>query len=215
GLSQVVPLNKIERLVPAGEGENPHIEGVKWIGHHVGKANIEQLGQVLFYSAHRNLSEVLYIQTASETYGLSPPDHVAFAEALQTNHERGSLFEARQAVHRWGIASQSFWLDPLALALSAILIGTFVAVLAYTLQLYPGLGQSVALRFPSLVGVVRVSDKSALLDIPRSAAGFMAVNLLLAVLLHSWERMVAYVVLLAGIGVQVMLLVAVIVAVAK
>ena len=36
----------------------------------------------------------------------------------------------------------------------------------------------------------------------------------LALFLHSWERMVAYVLLLAGISIQVMLLVAAIVAVA-
>ena len=62
--------------------------------------------------------------------------------------------------------------------------------------------------------IVRVSDKGALLDIPRSAAGFLALNLVLAVLLHSWERMVAYVLLLAGIAIQVTLLVAAAVAVA-
>jgi hypothetical protein len=87
-------------------------------------------------------------------------------------------------------------------------------VLAYVLHEYPGLSQSVALRFPSLGGITRVSDKSALLDIPRSGLGFMAVNLILAVVLHSWERMVGYVLLLAGIAVQLMLLIAAVVAVA-
>ena len=76
-----------------------------------------------------------------------------------------------------------------------------LAVLAYVLHEYPGLSQSVALRFPALGGITRVSDKSALLDIPRSGLGFMAVNLILAVILHSWERMVGYVLLLAGIAV--------------
>ena len=70
------------------------------------------------------------------------------------------------------------------------------------------------LRFPSLGGVVRVSDKSELLDIPRSAFGFLAVDFALAVLLHTWERMVGYVLLLAGISIQVMLLIAAVVAVA-
>jgi hypothetical protein len=61
---------------------------------------------------------------------------------------------------------------------------------------------------------VRVSDKSELLDIPRSAFGFLAVDLVLAVFLHTWERMVGYVLLLAGIAIQAMLLIAAIVAVA-
>jgi len=53
-----------------------------------------------------------------------------------------------------------------------------------------------------------------LLDIPRSALGFLAVDLTLAVVLHSWERMVGYVLLLAGIAVQITLLIAAVVAVA-
>jgi hypothetical protein len=142
------------------------------------------------------------------------PDHIVFAETVQAAQARGPLFEQRQAVHRWGLAAQSFWLDANARLLAAALIASFVAVLAYVLHEYPGLPQSVPLRFPALGGIVRVSDKSELLDIPRSGLGFMAANLTLAVILHSWERMVGYVLLLAGIAVQMMLLVAAIVAVA-
>ncbi|HXH20886.1 MAG TPA: PH domain-containing protein [Dehalococcoidia bacterium] len=215
GIQQVVPLHRIERLVPAEAGENPSIEGVNWPGHHVGRGFVPIMGgDVLFYSGHRDIGEVLYLQTDEETYAISVPDHIVFAETIQAAQARGPLFEQRQAVHRWGIPAQSFWIDANARLLAAALIASFVAVLAYVLHEYPGLPQSVPLRFPALGGIVRVSDKSELLDIPRSGLGFMAANLTLAVLLHSWERMVGYVLLLAGIAVQVMLLVAAVVAVA-
>jgi hypothetical protein len=215
GVQQVVPLHRIERLVPAEEGENPAVEGINWPGHHVGRAFVPIMGgDVLFYSAHSDVKEVLYVQTDEETYAISVPDHIVFAETVQAAQARGPLFEQRQAVHRWGLAAQSFWLDANARLLAAALIASFVAVLAYVLHEYPGLPQSVPLRFPALGGIVRVSDKSELLDIPRSGLGFMAANLTLAVILHSWERMVGYVLLLAGIAVQMMLLVAAIVAVA-
>jgi hypothetical protein len=214
GVNQVVPLANIERLVPAAEGENPHIEGVNWVGHHVGLCVDDELGRVLFYSTHRSMDEVLFVLTPTETYAISVPDPVAFAQTVQANQARGPLFDQRQAVHRWGIAAQSFWLDANARLLAAVLIASFVAVLGYVLHAYPDLSQSVPLRFPSLGGIVRVTDKSALLDIPRSAFGFLAVNLVLAVLLHNWERMVGYVLLLAGIVIQVTLLVAAVVAVA-
>ena len=212
-VQQIVPIGNIEKLIP-GEGDDPQIEGVNWKGHHVGRAEVASLGEVLFYSAHRTPSEVLYVLTPTQVYGISVPDPVFFAQTVQSNQSRGPLFEQRQAVHRWGIAAQSFWLDPFARTLTIALIGTFIAVLAYTLHIYPGLSQSVPLRFPSLGGVVRVSDKSELLDIPRTAFGFFAVDFMLAVLLHNWERMVGYVLLLAGIAIQVMLLIAAIVAVA-
>jgi hypothetical protein len=212
-LQQIVPLKNIERLVPAGP-EPLQISGVNWSGHHIGRADVTDVGEVIFYSAHKTPNEVLYVVTPTETYGISVPDHVFFAQTVQSNQSRGALFEQRQVVRRWGVAAQSFWLDPIAQALTILLVGTFVAVLGYVADMYPDLTQSVALRFPSLGGVVRVADKSALLDIPRSAFGFMAVDLVLAVLLHSWERMVGYVLLLAGIAIQLMLLVAAIVAVA-
>jgi hypothetical protein len=214
GIHQIIPLANIERLVPGEDTDNPQIEGVNWAGHHVGRAEVEQIGDVLFYSAHRTPGEVLYVQTPTEIYGISVPDPVFFAQTVQSNQSRGPLFEQRQAVHRWGPAAQSFWLDRWAIALALLMVVAFGAVLGYVLDMYPGLSDQVPLRFPSLGGVVRVTDKGELLDIPRSAFGFLAVDLALAILLHSWERMVGYVLLLAGIGVQVMLLVAAIVAVA-
>ena len=214
GVRQVVPLANIERLIPGSPGESPHIEGVNWPGHHVGIGAAEELGDIFYYSGHRGPEEVLYVQTPDCTYGISVPDPVAFAQAVQAHQQRGALFEQRQVVHRWGIAAQTFWLDPQARLLAFVLVVAFFVVLGYVLNIYPGLSQSVPLRFPSLGGIVRVSDKSALLDIPRSAAGFLALDLVLAIFLHTWERMVAYVLLLAGIAIQVMLLVAAIVAVA-
>jgi hypothetical protein len=200
--------------VPGGEAEAPQIDGINWPGHHVGLAEIEPLGDVLFYSGHRTMGEVLYVETAEQTYAISVADPLAFAEAVQANKERGPLFDQRQAAYRSGIAAQSFWLDANARLLAATLIASFIAVLVYVLTRYPDLPQSVPLRFPALGGIVRVSDKSDLLDIPRSGLGFLAVNLTLAIVLHNWERMVSYVLLLAGVSIQVMLLVAAIVAVA-
>ena len=199
GIHQIIPLANIERLVPGEDTDSPQIEGVNWAGHHIGRAEVEQIGDVLFYSAHRTPGEVLYVQTPTEIYGISVPDPVFFAQTVQSNQSRGPLFEQRQAVHRWGPAAQSFWLDRAAIALAVVMVGAFAAVLGYVLDMYPGLSEQVPLRFPSLGGVVRVTEKAELLDIPRSAFGFLAVDLMLAILLHSWERMVGYVLLLAGI----------------
>ena len=214
GIRQIIPILNIERLIPAAEHESPNIEGVNWTGHHVGRADVVDLGEVLFYSAHRSMADVLYVQTPTQVYAVSIMDSVFFAQTVQSNQSRGPLLDQRQVVERWGIAGQTFWLDQQALVLAAALVASFFAVLGYVLEIYPDLAQSVQLRFPSFGGIVRVSDKEALLDIPRSAAGFVVLNLALAVALHGWERMVSYVLLLAGITIQVVLLVGAIVAVA-
>jgi len=214
GLQQIIPIRNIERLVPAAEGETVNVEGVNWVGHHVGRAEVEDFGDVLFYSAHRTMAEVLYVYTPSQTYAISVEDPVSFAQAVQTNQARGPLFDERQALHRGGISAQTFWQDRQALVMAGLLLVAFFAVLGYVLDTYPGLSQTVALRFPSFGGIVRLSDKSSLLDIPYSGAGFVAVNLFFAIVLHTWERMVSYVLLVSGVVIQVVLLVAAIVAVA-
>ncbi len=214
-MRQIVPLSNIERLIPgAADNETPNIEGVNWPGHHVGRGDVPTLGPVMFYSTHKAMDDVLYVQTPTETYAISVPDQIAFAKAVQENQMRGPLFEQRQEVQRTGVAVQSFWLDSTARLLTVLLIGAFIVAAGYVLKTYPGLDQSVALRFPAFGGVARVTDKSELLDIPRSAAAFVCLNLVLAVALHPWERMVSYVLLLAGIALEVTLLVAAIVAVA-
>ena len=212
---QVIPLANIQRLIPGSDDlDPPGIEGVNWPGHHIGSANIESLGPVLFYSAHRTMSGVLFVKTPADTYAISVPNAAEFAQLVQENQERGALFDQRQAVHRDGVAAQSFWLDGQARLLALVLVGAFFVVLGYVLDTYAGLDQSVELRFPALGGIGRIADKSDLLDIPRSAAAFVGLNLVLAVVLHRWERMVSYVLLLSGVAVQIVLLLAAIVAVA-
>src|SRR5437764_700848 len=106
----------------------------------------------------------------------------------------------------FGCLTLRYVIDRNARLLALALVASFFSALAYVLQQYPGLPATVAFRFPSVGGIVRVGPKSDLLDIPRSGLGFLAVDLALAVILHSWERMVGYVLLLAGIGVQITLL---------
>ena len=47
---QVIPLGAIERLVPGTAIGVPRVRGVTWWGCHVGRATIERIGAVLFYS---------------------------------------------------------------------------------------------------------------------------------------------------------------------
>lgn len=213
-LRQLVPLDSVERLIPAGEAEMAQVEGVSWPGYQVGRAQVEPLGDVLFYSTHRTMSDVLYVRTPAEVYAISVDDQVGFAQAVQQHQATGPDAAVGQEVRREGIAAQTFWLDPLARTLTLVLAGAFAVVVAYVLQAYPDLDESVRLRFPALGGVARMSAKSALLDIPLSAFGLVVLNLTLAAVFHSRERMVSYVLLIAAAAIQVVLLVAAAVAVA-
>ena len=215
-IRQTVPLAQIERLVPGRELPNPHIAGVSWMGHHVGRGEIEGgIGDTLFYSTHRSPADLLYVVTASQSYAISVDDEVAFAEALQGQQRLGSLIAVAQAPDRSYLAAQPFWEDRVAQTLVLVAFGVFFAMFAYVYEQYPGLQANIALSFPQLEGVTRIGEKSELLKLPATGIALLLMNLAIGFAAHSWERMVGYVLLVATIGAQGILLAAAIIALEK
>jgi len=212
-IRQMVPMSQIERLVPGRELPNPQVSGVSWLGHHIGESTVEGgIGKTLFYSTHRSPEDLLYVVTADQSYAVSVEDEVAFAEAVQAQQRLGSLVAVPQAPDRLYLAAQPFWQDRIAQLLAVAAFGMFYAMFAYIYREYPDLPQSIALSFPQLEGVTRVGSKSELLKLPLTGAALLMINVALGFVAHSWERMVGYVLLLAAIGVEAMLLVAAIIA---
>jgi hypothetical protein len=117
-----------------------------------------------------------------------------------------------QTPDRLYLAAQPFWEDRIAQTLALAAAAVFFAMFAYVYQQYPGLSQSIELSFPQLDGVTRVGSKSELLKLPMTGIGLLLVNLALGFIAHSWERMVGYVLLLAAIGAEGILLAAAIIA---
>ena len=212
-IRQMVPMAQIERLVPGRELPNPHIAGISWVGHHVGRSSVEGgVGDTLFYSTHRSPEELLYIVTPEQSYAISVEDEVAFAQAVQAQQRLGSLVAVPQVPDRLYLASQPFWEDRTAQSLALAAFATFFAMFAYIYREYPGLPQSIALTFPQLNGVTRVGSKSELLKLPSTGIALLMLNLGLGFVAHSWERMVGYVLLLAAVGAEAILLAAAIIA---
>jgi hypothetical protein len=212
-IRQVVPISQIERLVPGRELPNPHIAGVSWMGHHVGEASVEGgIGDTLFYSTHRSPDDLLYIVTPAQSYAVSVEDEVAFAEAVQAQQRLGPLIASAQAPERLYLAAQPFWEDRSAQMLSLAALSTFFAMFSYVFHHYPGLPDSIAISFPELDGVTRVGSKDELLRIPATGMALLLMNLAIGFVAHSWERMVGYVLLVATIGAQAVLLTAAIIA---
>jgi len=212
-IRQMVPMAQIERLVPGRELPNPHVAGVSWLGHHIGHADVDGgIGNTLFYSTHRSPADLLYVVTPGQSYAISLDDEVAFAEAVQASQRVGSLVSVPQAPERLYLAAQPFWEDRTAQVLALAAFATFFAMFAFVYQQYPGLPQSIALSFPQLNGVTRVASKSELLKLPMTGIGLLLVNLVLGFVAHSWERMVGYVLLIAAIGAEAILLAAAIIA---
>ncbi len=103
-IRQLIPMDRIERLVPGRELAPPRITGVSWIGHHVGHGEVEGLGDVIFYATHRTHEELLYLVTPEQTYGISLGNEVQFAEDLQGFQKLGALVSLPQVTERTSLA---------------------------------------------------------------------------------------------------------------
>ena len=137
---------------------------------------------------------------------------MAFAEAVQAQQRLGSLVAVPQAPDRLYLAAQPFWEDRAAQVLALAAFATFFAMFALRLPAVPRPADSIALTFPQLNGVTRVASKDELLKLPMTGVGLLLMNLGLGFVAHSWERMVGYVLLIAAIGAEGILLAAAIIA---
>ena len=112
-LRQIIPLTNIERLVAHVDEDAPSVEGINWMGHHVGKADVPNLGNVLFYSAHRTptRSSTCRRRRARRTASPCFPTARVSAEALQA--QQGAAARRSTPRQLGGIAgalqAQSFW----------------------------------------------------------------------------------------------------------
>ncbi|MEE8421677.1 MAG: PH domain-containing protein, partial [Dehalococcoidia bacterium] len=201
---QVIPLGAIERLVPATSIGVPRVAGVTWWGHHVGRAHIDRIGDVLFYSTHQSPGQVLYVMTNERNYAISVEDPASFAQEIQVRQELGPTAEVTHHVERSGAAAQPFWDDRLGIALVLLAILAGAAVWAQVALLYADLPPTLELHFPptEATPIVTVVSRDAILELPRVASIMLAINLVLGIALHAWERVAGYVLFLAAIVVQ-------------
>ena len=201
---QVVPLGAIERLVPGTSIGVPSVRGVSWLGHHVGSAWIERIGDVLFYSTHQAPEQVLYVMTADRNYAISVADPAGFARHVQIRQDLGPTARVTHHAKRLGTAAQAFWYDPLGrLLVGGALLAAFLMWSIVALR-YPGLPAAFELHFPAYEDspLVDVRTKDAIFTLPKIATGLLVVNLLLGFALHAWERVAGYAFFIAAAAVQ-------------
>jgi hypothetical protein len=209
-LSQVIPLRSIERLVPGSSAGVERVGGISWLGYHVGRAHIERIGDVLFYSTHQSPDQVLYVMTDERSYAISVEDPAAFAREIQVRQDLGPTARTSHHVERTFPGLQGFWSDRtgVSIAVGALLLAAAMWLLVG--WRYGGLPETFELYFPpsAATPLVELVGRSAVLELPRVASFLLVVNLGLGVLLYAWERVAAYAMFLAGGALQVGFIVA-------
>ncbi len=208
---QVIPLGAIERLVPGRSLDaSPRVRGVSWPGCHVGRADLDRIGEVLVYSTHQSPEQVLYVMTSERTYAISVDDPARFAEEVQQRQELGPTAEVSHHVERWGVAALALWHDRHAQALFALALAAGIAMWAQVAIRYPDLPATLELAFPppTRSPLMTVVERDAILELPRVATALLAVNLALGALAHGWSRAAGYVLFVAAAAAQLAFLVA-------
>ena len=201
---QVVPLGDIERLVPGTSVGLPSVKGVSWLGYHIGRATIERIGDVLFYTTHQNAEQVLYVMTSERNYAISVEDPAGFARQVQIRQDLGPTARVTHHAQRFGSAAQAFWYDPIGRILVATaLFATFLMWALVSLR-YPDLPAALELHFPAAedTGLVDVRTKDSILQLPQIATLILGINLVVGFFLHTWERVAGYVLFLAAAAIQ-------------
>jgi hypothetical protein len=207
GVRQLVPLRAIDRLIPGRNVPEPEITGIDAPGLHFGRGSVERVGDTLFYSTHTNRDQVLYIVTATQSYGLTVEDPAAFAQAIQDRQGK-EVVSTRQAPLRTSLAGQGFWFDPAAYVLVGLALTAGLSLAAYVFWSYPGLPLSMEIPFPPMDEVVRIGSRRDVLQVPLTALAILGINVAGGFIVYQAERMAAYLLWAAAVGLQVLFWVA-------
>jgi hypothetical protein len=200
--------------VARGRGENtPKVAGIGWMGYHVGHGSVDHHANVLFYSTHRVPEDIVYVETPTVTYAVSPLDPGRFVSAIERAQEAGRGGNDITQVEREVLAAHPIWSDRIAQYLLLAAVAANVALWGFVLAEYPHLHNEITIEFPPVGDITTLQSRGEIFQIPATASAFLVANLLAALLFQPRERAATYLVLSGTIFFQVVFWVGAVVAV--
>lgn len=209
-----VAIDRITALTHGRGEQKLTTGGLGWWGYHIGCGHVEGFGDVLFFSTHRAPEELVYVQTAAATYGLSPADPVRFIAEAQRFLQAGKP-ERRAAVHRDPVAAHPIWADHTGQILGAAGVILNVALWGFVCAIYPSLSNEITMEFPPIGDIATLHSRAGILKIPATASAILALNLFAGLVFEWKERAAAYLLLSGAIVFQAVFWVAAFVALAN
>lgn len=200
---RTMPLGDIERMAPTIDFEVDRFRGLHWPGYWRGRLHVKGVGTVRVY-ATRPLEEQLIAVTEEGGYAISPQDAQEFLRDYEVRRDLRPLHPVAERVEHTPVAQWSVWRDPFFWAVCAAALLICLILSGYLMWRYPRLPQRLILHLPAQGSIGRVAPKEHLLVIPGLATLTVAINALLGILLHHRERLGAYLLILAALGIQVL-----------
>jgi hypothetical protein len=200
-MKHFVSIDAIEKLT-LGRAENEtQAGGLGWWGYHAGRGQVEGIGEVLFFSTHRNAEELVFVHTPAAVYAISPIDPVRFIADAQRFQQTGRPVR-KSGVQRDIVSGHPIWADRTAqaLLLSAVLLN--IVLWGFIFAVYPDLDSRITIEFPPLGEITNLGERSEIMKIPATASAVLGVNIAAALGFQWSERAATYLLLSGGLFFQ-------------
>ncbi|MBI4498800.1 MAG: hypothetical protein HY689_12980 [Chloroflexi bacterium] len=201
--SYLVPLSAVVATLPGTQGgKRRAFRGVSWPGHHVGRALVDDLGEVVFLSTHLWSGELRYIVTSSLAYAISVPNPQRFLRELHRCQTLGPSEAVAPSAQRPAWLDLPLWHDRIVHGLLALGLVANAALFAYLCYAFPSLPELLPLRFTAEGVVEQIGLRSYVLMLPAVSLAVLVVNAVLGAILYARERIGTYLCLGAAVLVQ-------------
>lgn len=203
GLTRVtIPVTAIDRIILGRRYGDPRIHGVTWPGYRVGRAEVPRLGEVLFFSAHRSPSEIVYVITPEATFGLSVGDAQGFARAVQASQENASTSFEPVTARYTVLPAVDILRDRYAMALFGAAAFAFLVAAGYIFGRFPALPAHLPLDYLPAGSSGRLGARGDLLQLPLTALIWLLIGFGAAAWAHARLRSACYALLLGTVFVE-------------
>ncbi len=198
-LAPAIP--KEEAVLPKAKGSSgvrSPFRGIWWPGYRVGESD----DSTLIFATGQAPTLVV---TPSQTYAISPPDPLSFAEELNLRARLGPTEEIRQEATRWWPWELPAWHDRTVVALVLLGLALNLGLFASLALAMPALPDLVPVHFTPVGIVDRAASKGELFLFPAGGLALLLANAVVGLALHRVEPLAAYFSLAAGVGIQALL----------
>jgi hypothetical protein len=181
-----------------------------WPGFYLNKTKLPALGTVQFFSTHQ-LEGTLLIRTERQTYAISPRDRQQFITEFNLRKRLGAIEPVQEGIIKGPLLSHPLWHDNLGRGLIALGIILNMFIYFSLLLRYNDFPDILRIHFNKVGQVDRLGDRGELFLLPLIGLVTIIANNILGAFLQLKEAIPAYLLYAAGVLVQVLVGIALVV----
>ena len=200
--THIIPIRAIQAIIPGEVGSMP---SKRWLLLPLPNWWVGTWRNVAFYAPSPR--QTLVAQTNRGDIVISPQDPHAFITAWQRRRPLGPTQSWAFEIRRWPFFNLPFWSSPGAKSLVTSIVAVYLVVMAFTLTTYPSWSTNLPPDIDALGQIETNLSRAQVRQLLNISSILLTINLLLGIIWHRRERMLAY--LLWGMSLLFLLVVGV------